>query len=128
MRRVGQEEGSTLAFGKVLDSEDTKAGRVWRLPTPISYFIAEANGPREGQESPTVSPGLVKDEWGETSPFCSVWLVLSTDDILHLLVVAHGFPTPSWSWAVLPGTIHHCKLKKSHSYTHYMCGRSVAQG
>ena len=27
-------------------------------------------------------------------PFFSVWLVLSADDILHLLVVAHGFPTP----------------------------------
>jgi len=34
--------------------------------------------------------------WGQGDfiPFHSVWLVLSTDDILHLLVVAHGFPTP----------------------------------
>ena len=31
---------------------------------------------------------------GDFIPFHSVWLVLSTDDILHLLVVAHGFPTP----------------------------------
>ena len=89
-------EGSTLAFGKVLDSENAKAGRDFGdYPPPISYFIAEANGPREGQG---ITHGITRTSerrmGGDFMPFFSVWLVLSADDILHLLVVAHGFPTP----------------------------------
>ena len=51
--RVWFREGSTPAFGKVLDSENAKTGRVFGdyLP-PISYFIAEANGQRRTGNHP----------------------------------------------------------------------------
>ena len=86
-------------FGKVLDSKNAKTGRVFGdyLP-PISYVVAEANGPREGQgithSITRTSERRTGGLGGDFIPFHPVWLVLSTDDILHLLVVAHGFPTP----------------------------------
>ena len=97
--RVGSERGVPRVFGKVLDSKNAKTGRVFGdyLP-PISYVVAEANGPREGQgitHSITRTSERRTGGWGGAFiPFHPVWLVLSTDDILHLLVVAHGFPTP----------------------------------
>ena len=115
-------EGTTPAFGKVLDSENAKLEGFLEITYPQSLILQlRQMGPEKDRESPTVSPGLVKDEWGENS-------FPSTLFGLFFLLMAHSI-FRWWPMAFQPLLVlgssswHHssCKLRKSHSYTHCVC-------